>query len=1228
MLREFKMKLRIDDVKFYNEDSAFGIYYCVPVPPNYEVMNKYGNVSLQGNTRPLAKGDEVEVVFEGAFQHPVYGDFYKIVQVEPERLNTVSEQDNFLKAILAENHFASLKEAYPDEKLVDLITNDKIDVSKTKGIKDKTMQKIKLKVEKLAGVSMLLSMLSDLNLSTNRVERILKHFNGSAERAIAEIKKNIYNLAEISTFGFTTIDKVALERGDDPESSQRIYACIDYLMRQDGNDGHTWSMKSNILNQAVETLNISGELVYNLLADMSNNDKYYLTDTRIAFSALRKREVDILVHLMRIQKNYVPSKNGNINQILRDVETEQGFLFASEQRETLLNSTDDGVMIINGGGGVGKCVEGSSLVYTEKGLLRIDDINNHFAVNKNEEVEAEIVSYNLKGEKLSKITSHFYDMGYSDTIKIKTAQGYEIEGTLEHPVLVVNKEGELEYKKLGEFDGAEIIPISTNNNLFGKSDKLNEDLSYLLGVIVGDGATGHINLEKGERKSNVNITNSVEEIGEEIVRIVEKEFNIKTNVLRDKNTLRYSFGDKHSADKLVNHLDMPVCLSSEKYVPQSIMTAPKNIVSFFLKGLFDTDGSIYKNVFEYSTASKRLAKEVHALLLNFGIVANLREKIVKGYEQNTYYVITVNSGKYLKEFAQEIGFNKEPEKKRKLDEAVANAKIRNSNINSLIHMNEKIMCVHKYLLDSKIENYNKKNDYKIILKSGESCRIRHARDKRITKNGFRTSVGSEEVLKVVREYPDAPYAEYLKNVTENMFIDRVVSVEESEAHVYDFTVPDTHSFVANGIINHNTTIVKALIETLNANFYHTACLSGKAANVLMKQGLDSSTIHRMLKYSPQDGGFLHNEKNTLPYDVLVLDEFSMNSAELTLAVLEAVESGTKVVIVGDSGQLPSIGNGSADILRDLLATKRFPTYELTQFHRQAAKSGILELANMIRRGEQPMAYGTSGKKVYGEDGDQTLIGYEHKEAIANDIIRISTNYKSKIKRPEDLFGFQIIVSNRERGDLSVRTLNLRIQAIFNDLSKPAISRNGYDYREGDKIISQGNSYKQPTFDDAADYRNFLVTMVDKDRDEDEEEDKQRLTDIYNGTLGYIHSVIVSSKTLLIQFEDIDGLVAVNQQGADKIDLAYATTCHKAQGSGIPDVIAAMDYSSYKLLSRQLLYTMVSRASRKGVLLVETNAMVAAINNDASSNRRTFLADIIRQVNEIEKEHKIELENGL
>lgn len=414
--------------------------------------------------------------------------------------------------------------------------------------------------------------------------------------------------------------------------------------------------------------------------------------------------------------------------------------------------------------------------------------------------------------------------------------------------------------------------------------------------------------------------------------------------------------------------------------------------------------------------------------------------------------------------------------------------------------------------------------------------------------------------------------------------------------------------VINGVAGSGKSfIVKSIVNILQEDSYMSACLSGKAANILMKNGIRSSTIHRMLKWKPKDNEFEYGKKKKLPCKLLILDEMSMNNISLTLSVLEAIDDNTLLLLVGDSGQLPSIGSFSGNILRDLLETKRFPSYELKQVFRQGASSGILEVASIVRDGNQLMPYNSSGKEVYGENGDQTLFSYSDKLQIESDIIRICRSYKANIKKPEDLLDFQVIVANRERGGLSVRNLNNRLQEIFNNMDKPSLDRNGYGYRQGDKIISQGNSYGVYAFDDEFEYLDYL----DSNGDEKIEE-SLREVDIYNGTLGYIYDVNIKEKTVLVQFEDIDGLIAIPQQSMEIIDLAYASTCHKMQGSGIKHIICGLSFDAYKLLSRQMLYTMVTRGSEKSVLLVENNAMYTAINNDASTIRNTFLAEFMLQ----------------
>src|SRR6185312_297074 len=174
----------------------------------------------------------------------------------------------------------------------------------------------------------------------------------------------------------------------------------------------------------------------------------------------------------------------------------------------------------------------------------------------------------------------------------------------------------------------------------------------------------------------------------------------------------------------------------------------------------------------------------------------------------------------------------------------------------------------------------------------------------------------------------------------------------------------------------------------------TAALSGKAVNVLSQRGIEAKTIHRMLAF--KDGEFVFNENCPLPYDVVVLDEVSMINVQLVHSVVRAVPNGSKLIIVGDSGQLPAIGYG--DVLRDLLATNMFPKYELTKVHRQAAKSGILSLANSIRGGNQVFPYDSAGQETFGELQDQTIIAYHNKDSIVGDLLNIAKAYAGRIKK--------------------------------------------------------------------------------------------------------------------------------------------------------------------------------------------------------------------------------------
>ena len=381
---------------------------------------------------------------------------------------------------------------------------------------------------------------------------------------------------------------------------------------------------------------------------------------------------------------------------------------------------------------------------------------------------------------------------------------------------------------------------------------------------------------------------------------------------------------------------------------------------------------------------------------------------------------------------------------------------------------------------------------------------------------------------------------------------------------------ENNVFILNGRGGTGKTFtLKAILKILE-DYEHICCaLSGKASKIMSSHGLNAMTIHRALEYDGKN--FTYNEKNKIPYPIIVVDEAGMNSNYIMYCLISAIREGSKLIIVGDSGQLSPIGAGN--VFDDLIKSKTLPMQELTIVQRQAQKSGILLCANQIRDGKQILGSDEFGKHVFGELKDFVVLSERNKENIINKVLLISEKYKNRVQ------DFQVICGVKERGELSVKKLNIKLQQIFNPEKKPFIERHGYCYKVGDKIIQNGNNYYD---------------------------------EVFNGTLGYIIDVRPALNEIYIQFEDKDELVCYKGDDIDQIELAYAITCHRSQGSTIPIVLFVFDYSSYTLLSKQFIYTGITRASKGCIMLCEHRALRYAIRTDHSGKRNTFLKDMLME----------------
>jgi len=461
-----------------------------------------------------------------------------------------------------------------------------------------------------------------------------------------------------------------------------------------------------------------------------------------------------------------------------------------------------GVLLL-GSPGTGKCITGESLVLTNKGPVPIADIPKYFSVEDSRVEGAQVLSLNQDTQKFEwQKPSHWFDLGLSKTIKIKTQLGTRIEGTPEHPLIVLNQQnGKLEFKKLEEIKEKDLVLISYNNQSFGIYKKIPcEEIAYFMGLLTGDGGL--------TVRGRIIFTSADEELVIKFKDIVKKIWQYEPSL---KGKYDYHIFSLEVKNDVVKY-GLNEVYSENKTVPESILLAPKNIVAAYLRGLFDTDGYCDKKngVVEFSSASRDLIFSVHQILMNFGVINRIYEKR-KLYNNKLQYYISVG-GDFLKPFHDEIGFGLS--RKRDLLD-ITLKKNRNTN-NNLI--------------------YGQKQSFKdlwLTLKAGGFSADREFYRNSFYKNVFRYIRGERNpsvssTVKILdfaksvnQSIINLPAFNQLEKLSQSKhFFTPVVEIKNGIANVYDFTVPCNHSFVANGFVNHNTLLAQAVAGEAQVPFFH------------------------------------------------------------------------------------------------------------------------------------------------------------------------------------------------------------------------------------------------------------------------------------------------------------------------------------------------------------------------------------------------------------------------
>ena len=393
-----------------------------------------------------------------------------------------------------------------------------------------------------------------------------------------------------------------------------------------------------------------------------------------------------------------------------------------------------------------------------------------------------------------------------------------------------------------------------------------------------------------------------------------------------------------------------------------------------------------------------------------------------------------------------------------------------------------------------------------------------------------------------------------------------------------------------------TTTINTLISYFESEGLQIllAAPTGRAAKRMTEAtGVEAKTVHRLLEISGLSeesgavGGFGRNAQNPLETDVIIIDEMSMVDAYLMHALLDAVTVGTRLIMVGDMNQLPSVGPGS--VLKDMIQSGCIPVVSLTRIFRQAQESDIVVNAHKINRGE-PVLLDNKSRDFFFLKRDDANVIISIVIQLVRDKIPRYVNAK--------MYDIQVLTPMR-KGLLGVERLNKILQEYLNppDRTKTEQEQNGVLFREGDKVMQVKNNYQLEW-----EIRGRYGIPMEKG------------LGIFNGDMGIIREINKQTERVTVEFDE-QRMVEYPYSGLEELELAYAVTIHKSQGSEYPAVVIPLLSGPKMLMTRNLLYTAVTRAKQCVTLVGDPYAFNQMEANTVEQKRYTALADRIRELSE-------------
>jgi exodeoxyribonuclease V alpha subunit len=396
--------------------------------------------------------------------------------------------------------------------------------------------------------------------------------------------------------------------------------------------------------------------------------------------------------------------------------------------------------------------------------------------------------------------------------------------------------------------------------------------------------------------------------------------------------------------------------------------------------------------------------------------------------------------------------------------------------------------------------------------------------------------------------------------------------EQEEAVVS--AVNNRITIITGGPGTGKTTIIRAIIESLEKDGKSVliAAPTGRAAKRIEEATLyPASTVHRLLKIDPETWKFVHNEQNPLPADAIIVDEFSMVDFHLFYSLLKAISQHTRLIIIGDKDQLPSVGPGN--VLRDLINSGYFNVIYLNRNFRQTADSLIIENAYRINSGDNLML------KPYSENLDFVFIKVSSEHQALEKVLRIIEYYKDNYHFNSSEFQ---VLAPMYRGNAGIDNINRQIQDTFNK-EQAVVKKDKMIFKQRDKVMQLKNNYEK---------------------------------EIFNGEQGVVADFNREKKAMIAEFDG--SFLEYSMDELEELTLSYAVSVHKAQGSEYDMLVLVLLPTHSMMLNRELFYTAVTRAKKKIFLISDPETLRRAIDNAAPAKRRTLLPKRLQHIFKFEK----------